>query len=78
MLSSGIAYPASLTRHVMDTAAQSRLVQDQLADPQTNVLNGEPFGTEQTTAVDMASSSPLTPTSSRAPSSSTPASWILT
>ena len=26
MLSSGIAYPASLTRHVMDTAAQSRLV----------------------------------------------------
>ena len=55
MLSSGIAYPASLTRHVMDTAAQSRLVQDQLADPQTNVLNGEPFGTEQTTAMDMAS-----------------------
>lgn len=55
MLSSGIAYPAALTRHVMDTAAQSRLVQDQLADPQTNVLNGEPFGTEQTTAVDMAS-----------------------
>jgi len=55
MLSSGIAYPASLTRHVMDTAAQSRLVQDQLADPQTNVLNGEPFGTGQTAAVDMAS-----------------------
>ena len=55
MLSSGIAYPASLTRHVMDTAAQSRLVQDQLADPQTNVLNGEPFGTEQTAALDMAS-----------------------
>ena len=55
MLSSGIAYPASLTRHVMDTAAQSRLVQDQLADPQTNVLNGEPFGTEQTAAMDMAS-----------------------
>ena len=55
MLSSGIAYPASLTRHVMDTAAQSRLVQDQLADPQTNVLNGEPFGTERTAAVDMAS-----------------------
>ena len=55
MLSSGIAYPASLTRHVMDTAAQSRLVQDQRADPQTNVLNGEPFGTEQTAAMDMAS-----------------------
>lgn len=50
----------------MDTAAQSRLVQDQLADPQTNVLNGEPFGTEQTAAMDMASSSPLTPTSSSA------------
>ena len=55
MLSSGIAYPAALTRHVMDTAAQSKLVQDQLADPQTNVLNGEPFGTGQTAAVDMAS-----------------------
>lgn len=39
----------------MDTAAQSKLVQDQLADPQTNVLNGEPFGTGQTAAVDMAS-----------------------
>ena len=55
MLSSGIAYPASLTRHVMDTAAQSRLVQDQIADPQTNVLNGEPFGTEKASAFDMAS-----------------------
>ena len=30
-------------------------MQDQLADPQTNVLNGEPFGTEQTAALDMAS-----------------------
>ena len=55
MLSSGIAYPASLTEHVMDTAAASDLVQKQLADPQTNVLTGEPFGTEDSGAVDLAS-----------------------
>ena len=55
MLSSGIAYPASLTRHVMDTAADSELVQKQLADPQTNVLTGEPFGAEDAAAVDLAS-----------------------
>ena len=55
MLSSGIAYPASLTKHVMETAAQSELVQKQLDNPQTNVLNGEPFGTEEANAVDMAS-----------------------
>ena len=55
MLSSGIAYPASLTRHVMEQAAQSALVQQQLADPSINVLNGEPFGTEDAGTVDMAS-----------------------
>ena len=55
MLSSGIAYPASLTRHVMDTAAQSELVKAQLADSKTNVLNGELFGTEDAGSVDMAS-----------------------
>ena len=55
MLSSGIAYPASLTKHVMDTAAQSELVKAQLADPKTNVLNGELFGTEDAGSVDMAS-----------------------
>ena len=78
MLSSGIAYPASLTRHVMDTAAQSRLVQDQLADPQTNVLNGEPFGTEQTAALDMASLFSIDTDQLESAFSSTPASWILT
>ena len=55
MLSSGIAYPASLTQHVIDEAAQSQLVKDQLADPATNVLNGESFGTEDASAFDMSS-----------------------
>ena len=55
MLSSGIAYPASLTKHVMETAAASELVQKQMADPQTNILTGEPFGTQDASAVDMAS-----------------------
>ncbi len=54
MLASGIAYPASLTaRHGHRRPEQAGT--DQLADPQTNVLNGEPFGTEQTAAMDMAS-----------------------
>ena len=55
MLSSGIAYPASLTQHVIASAADSPLVKDQLANPSINVMNGEPFGTEETSAFDMAS-----------------------
>ena len=55
MLSSGIAYPASLTQHVIASAADSPLVKDQLANPSINVMNGEPFGTEEASAFDMAS-----------------------
>ena len=55
MLSSGIAYPASLTQHVIAAAADSEIVKAQLADPATNVMNGEPFGTEDASAFDMAS-----------------------
>ena len=55
MLSSGIAYPASLTQHVIASAADSPLVKDQLANPSINVMNGEPFGTEKASAFDMAS-----------------------
>ena len=46
MLSTGINYPASLTRHVMEKAAASPIVQDQLADASTNVFTGEKFGEE--------------------------------
>ena len=44
MLSSGIAYPAALTQHVIEEAKTSAIVQQQMADPTTNVLTGEPFG----------------------------------
>ena len=55
MLSSGIAYPAALTQHVIAAAADSQMVQDQLASPAINVMNGEPFGTEDASAFDMSS-----------------------
>ena len=44
MLTSGIAYPASLTEKVMEDAADSDIVKQQMADPTTNVLTGESFG----------------------------------
>ena len=55
MLSSGIAYPAALTQHVIAAAADSQMVQDQLAAPAIKVMNGEPFGTEDASAFDMSS-----------------------
>ena len=47
MLSPGIAYPAALTEHVMEQAASSQIVLEQLADPGTNVLTGNSFGDEE-------------------------------
>ena len=44
MLQPGLNYPASLVTHVIDQAAASQIVQDQLADPSVNVLTGKPFG----------------------------------
>ena len=55
MLSSGIAYPAVLTQHVIAAAADSQMVKDQLASPSINVMNGEPFGAEDASAFDMSS-----------------------
>ncbi|MBX9032870.1 ABC transporter ATP-binding protein/permease [Gordonibacter massiliensis (ex Traore et al. 2017)] len=46
MLSSGINYPSSLTDYVIDQAADSTIVKDQLAHPDTNVFTGKPFGEE--------------------------------
>ena len=46
MLASGINYPSSLTQHVMEQAASSQIVRDQLADPAVNVFTGDPFGEE--------------------------------
>ena len=44
MLMPGIVYPASLTGHIMEQAAQSEIVRDQMADPEKNVLTGDAFG----------------------------------
>ena len=47
MLTAGINYPASLTRHVMDQAAGSEIVKQQLAEPTVNVFTGTPFGQQE-------------------------------
>lgn len=48
MLSTGICYPASLTQHVMEQAAQSPIVQQQISEPGINVFTGNKFGEENT------------------------------
>ena len=47
MLSTGINYPASLTNHVIEQAANSQIVKDQLAHPGTNVFTGKSFDDEE-------------------------------
>lgn len=47
MLTPGLYYPSSLTKHLMDDAAASQLVKDQLASPNTDVLTGKDFSDEQ-------------------------------
>ena len=46
MLSSGINYPATLTDYVIEEAADSAIVKDQIAHPDTNVFTGKPFDDE--------------------------------
>ena len=46
VLSMGIGYPDALIGHLMDLAADSRIVQSQLADPQTDVFTARSFGDE--------------------------------
>lgn len=46
VLSSGIGYPASLTAHAAQKAAESEIVRQQLASPNINVFTGKPFGEE--------------------------------
>ena len=43
MLTAGVGYSASLLDHVIDKAAQSDIVKDQLKDKKTNVFNGKSF-----------------------------------
>ena len=44
LLKQGIAYPASMTAHLMETAAQSPVVQAQLSSEDKNILTGTKFG----------------------------------
>ena len=46
LLSAGIAYPSSLTEHVVQEAEDSEIVQKQLADHTVNVFTNEAFGEE--------------------------------
>ena len=43
-LSPGICYPASLTKHTAEYAANTDIVKEQLADSSVNVFTGEKFG----------------------------------
>ena len=47
VLSMGVGYPSSLVEQLMADAAESPLVQAQLADPEVNVLTGKAFGEEK-------------------------------
>jgi hypothetical protein len=47
LLTAGIAYTEDLTRYVMEQAAQSRLVMDQLLNPEIDVFTGKEFGAPQ-------------------------------
>ena len=54
MLSTGICYPPSLTEHIIENAKNSKIVQDQLANPEVNVFTGKRFDdTEERTNFDM-------------------------
>lgn len=54
MLSIGICYPPSLTEHIIENAKNSKIVQDQLANPEVNVFTGKRFDdTEERTNFDM-------------------------
>lgn len=46
MLSSGINYPSSLTTYVIDQAADSTIVKDQIANPNTDVFTDKSFDDE--------------------------------
>ena len=55
ILHSGLDYLHDLTYHVIDQAANSEIVRQQLADPDINVLTGEPFDAAGNSMLDIAS-----------------------
>ena len=53
LLSDGVVYTRNLTEHVIYRASKSKIVQDQLADPDINVFTGKDFDdTEPTQSLD--------------------------
>ena len=57
-LSMGVYYTPALTRHLIEEAAASQIVQDQLANPDTDVVSGKTFaeleeGTGEDSSLDM-------------------------
>lgn len=54
-LTAGINYPASLTEHVAQYAAQTKIVEQQLEEPALNVFTNEAFGEESDEDFDMGS-----------------------
>lgn len=55
MLSTGIGYPASLTKHVIEQAEESPIVAQQMAQAEINVLTGKEFGDNDQGTFDMTS-----------------------
>ena len=54
MLTTGIGYPASLTKHVIEEATNSKIVQEQLANKEINVFTGKRFDdTSEESSFDM-------------------------
>ncbi len=53
MLLSGIYYPASLTDYVIENAKNSKIVQEQLANPEINVFTGKRFDNPEESSFDM-------------------------
>ena len=53
MLRAGICYPASLTDHVIENAKNSKIVQNQLANPEINVFTGKRFDDTSENSFDM-------------------------
>lgn len=54
MLQTGIYYPFSLTEHIVQKAANSKVVKNQLKSPEVNVFTGKRFDeTEEDTSFDM-------------------------
>ncbi|MCD8217024.1 MAG: ATP-binding cassette domain-containing protein [Clostridiales bacterium] len=55
ILSHGINYMPSLIEHLAKEAAESEIVQQQLANPDINVFTGKPFGEEEEDTFDLSS-----------------------